>query len=739
MNRMSADELFEFRPPQAPQKSWLPPWKVLSVEDDPDYQSSLLYALGQIRVDDRPIEVLCARSAIEAARILPEHLDIAIVLLDVVMEQDDAGLRLVRTIRDVICNNQIRIVLLTGQPGMAPQPEVLRDYEIDDYWCKSEMTHEHLTSVITGNLRTWDRTTQLERARQGLQLIVEASQALGKRRDLESYTQTLLTTLSQLLRVDRGGIICALSSACQPLGDSIILAACGPFSNYKQRPLKHLPDPELLPLCQQALQQQRHLYTPHHTVLYFAAEQMDDQAYITLIQTDHPPSPAESNLLEVFCENISTGFANLALYNRISCLAFQDPLLNLPNRNHLKQTLQQLGTEDRSGYVLWVIKLDELNETALYFGEAFCDSVLRSIKARLQTISGKQLTLARIDRSTFAMLFPTDDAPQARELEEQLKVPLMVDDSEHLISSVAAALPLRLCDRHEPEQILRLAELAVAEAQEQGQHFTEYERALERRMRQHYHLLDELRQALKHDALTIMLQPKVDLDTGQAVGFEALVRWPREDGRIIGPDQFIPVAETAGLISELDLCVLRRTLETLRYFRTQGLQLPISFNTSSIDLLRPGYFEEMLSLIEASGLPAELLELEVTETQAMNGYNVIAAQLHQLLEMGIGVSIDDFGTGYSSLAHITELAATVLKIDRSFVTPLGTSDKANHIVDMIVRLGERFDFSIIAEGIETEFQRRELLQRGCRYGQGFLFARPLPPEQALAWALERAG
>jgi PleD family two-component response regulator len=408
---MSADELFEFRPTQAPQESRLPPWKVLSVEDDPDYQASLLYALKQIQVDDRPIEVLCARSAIEAARILPEHMDIAIILLDVVMERDDAGLRLVRTIRDVICNNQVRIVLLTGQPGMAPQPQVLREYEIDDYWCKSDMTHEHLTSVITGNLRTWERTSQLERARQGLQLIAEASQALGKRRDLESYTQTLLDTLSQLLRVDHGGIICVLSNAPQPLEDSIILAACGPFHAYKQQPLKHLPNPEPLSLIQQALQQRRHLYTAHHTVLHFASEQAGGQTYITLIQTDQPPSPAEINLLDVFCENISTGFANLALYNQVARLAFQDSLLELPNRTHLKQILLRLSTQERNEHVLWVIKLDELNETALYFGEAFCDRVLHSIKARLQTLPGQPLVLARLDRDTFAMLLAIENAP----------------------------------------------------------------------------------------------------------------------------------------------------------------------------------------------------------------------------------------------------------------------------------------------------------------------------------------
>ncbi|MBV0933224.1 EAL domain-containing protein [Marinobacterium weihaiense] len=733
---MLADELFEFRPPEAPITT-RSPWKVLSVEDDPTYQASLIHALNRIRVDDRPIEVLCARSAVEAARMLPEHHDIGIILLDVVMEEDDAGLRLVRTIRDVICNNQVRIVLLTGQPGMAPQPEILRQFDIDDYWCKSDLTHEHLTSVITGNLRTWERTSQLEQARQGLQLIVEASQALSKRRDLVSYTQGVLETLSGLLRVEQGGILCVLNSPAQPLSESRILAASGCFERLQNQTLA-VPELDLFrPLLVQAVAQRGHLYGERYSVLCFTA---DEQAstYLTLVKTDRQPTPAEINLLNVFCENVSSGFANLSLYSRMSQLAYHDQLLDIPNRNSLKRSLRALRTAERQHHVLWVIQLDELNETALYFGEPFCDRVLQSVRDRLRSRLPDQLLLARTDRRSFAVLMPADTAPSLQDMLPMLAEPVIIDGGEHQISSVAALLPLSRCAHQEPEQILRLAELTVVAAKRNGQPAAEYDHTQEQQMRNRYGLLNELRQALQSQALQIVLQPKVELVSGQAVGFEALVRWQHPDGRVITPDTFIPVAETAGLISKLDMNVLQQTLSVCRDFLQQGVALPISFNTSSIDLLQPGYFDEMLAVIRQSGLPLELLELEVTESQAMVEYRSIAHQLRTLIALGMGVSIDDFGTGYSSLAHITDLAASVLKIDRTFISRLGESDDANHIVDMILRLGDRFGFQVIAEGVETEQQRQLLIEKGCRYAQGYLFSRPLPPEQALAWAQAHA-
>ena len=165
---------------------------------------------------------------------------------------------------------------------------------------------------------------------------------------------------------------------------------------------------------------------------------------------------------------------------------------------------------------------------------------------------------------------------------------------------------------------------------------------------------------------------------------------------------------------------------------TAGIRVPLAFNTSSIDLLRPGYFEQMLALIEASDVPAQLLELEITESQAVPEYARIADQLSRLLQRGIGVSIDDFGTGYSSLAHISNLTASALKIDRSFTRRLGQSREIEHITGMIVQLGRQLGCTVIAEGIETEQQQQQLLAQGCTLGQGYLYARPLPLDAAIS-------
>ncbi len=732
---MSAPEPFVFKPEQAPTASTAP-WKVLSVEDDAGYQASLIHALALIQVDGRSLQVLKARSALEAARILPEHRDISIILLDVVMEQEDAGLRLVNTIRNVICNNQVRIVLLTGQPGMAPRPEVLKQYDIDDYWYKSELTHEHLAAVITGNLRTWERTSQLEQARRGLQHIVTASQTLSQIRQLDLYLDTLQEQFSLLLDDLEGSFICELTTKDSPPEDAHILVQGGCFQATSAHTLASIleSEPTLLGLISLACQQGCHQYGHDLTVLLVSQAQAEGPVYLAALKTAVPLPMEDQNLLEVFSENVSTGLTNLSLYDQLHQLAYRDPQLGLANRNSLKQALQDLPAKARSEYTLIIIKMSELNEATLSFGEPFSDSIMQGMAQRLSAEVGALRLLARIDRDSFALLLPNGQTPSSETLNRLLSAPVLVDESEHLIPARALQLPLSTFNTHSPEQLLRLAELSLETHQHPHEYLRLYDGAQEQLMRERYQRLLDLRKALKTDQLSIALQPKIALATGELAGFEALVRWRLEDGSYLAPDQFIPVAESAGLISELDLCVLQKTLDISRQLEHQGITVPIAFNTCSIDLLRPGYFDEMLALIRASGVPFHRLELEVTETQAMAEYEVISRQMRQLLDAGMGVSIDDFGTGYSSLSHITDLAASVLKIDRTFVARMEESQKAQHLIDMILRMSMHFGFTVVAEGIETEMQRHYLASRGCHLGQGYLFSRPLLPEQALQWA-----
>ena len=168
-----------------------------------------------------------------------------------------------------------------------------------------------------------------------------------------------------------------------------------------------------------------------------------------------------------------------------------------------------------------------------------------------------------------------------------------------------------------------------------------------------------------------------------------------------------------------------------------GFKLPIAFNTSGIDLNQKDYVDTLLEMIIQSGLDGSLLEIEVTESQIMLNYDHINPILSKFSDRGVGVSIDDFGTGYSSLAHVANLAATTLKIDKSFVDHLGLDDAGDHVIEMVLHLGEQFGFTVIAEGVETETQRQHLLSRGCNIAQGYLFARPMLISDAVKWLLKQ--
>ncbi|SIQ46615.1 EAL domain-containing protein [Marinobacterium stanieri] len=732
---MPRNQLFQFKASsQSPPEHSVRPWKVLSVEDDGGYQSSLCHALSTLRVEQRPVEVLKARSAMEAARILPDHPDISVILLDVVMEDDDAGLKLVGTIRETIGNHLVRIVLLTGQPGMAPRTDVMSHLDIDDYWCKSELDHDHLISILNGNIRTWERARQLEKARQGLQILIEASQSLSRQRDLHQYTQAVLMHLSILLDVEEGGIVCALQPAGGDLESSRIVAATGSFGSLSNYTLHQLRDPDMRRSLTQALETHQHVFAPTHTLLNFAQSDLNDSHYLVLIKTGRQLEQSEINLLEVFCENIDSGFRNLSLYKRLNKLAYQDPLLDIPNRNYLKRVIRDLSQAEAEQHQLLAVKLHELNEAALVFGESFCDKVLSALIERLRALSTHPTLIARLDRYDFALLAPIDSFTS--ELPETLQAPLIIEGATHRIQHIAALVKLSDCPGCPPEQLLRLGELSVASAARDGKRFAFYNPGQEQSVRKRQTLLDKLKSALENQAFSLALQPKVCLKSGQLKGFEALARWTTDDGSSVSPGVFVPLAETAGLITELDLQVLDMTLDVIQQLIAQDTPLPVAFNTSTLDLLNTSYMEVLLTRIEQSGIEHHLLDMEITETQVMEEYEQTAEQLALLRQLGIGISIDDFGTGYSSLAHITDLPASTLKIDQTFVRRLGESEEATHVVEMILRLSERFGFDVVAEGIETRQQLQLLQARGCQLGQGYLFARPMPVAEALQWAQE---
>jgi EAL domain-containing protein (putative c-di-GMP-specific phosphodiesterase class I) len=250
--------------------------------------------------------------------------------------------------------------------------------------------------------------------------------------------------------------------------------------------------------------------------------------------------------------------------------------------------------------------------------------------------------------------------------------------------------------------------------------------------------MQKLRHAIADKEIAVAFQPKVDLVSHKVVGFEALARWKLKDGSFVSPDEFISLAETSGLITELDNLIFTNILDAIKVLnKVIGSDYRVAFNASILDLVSDNYISEINNRVTNSGLKTSQLELEVTETQAIHNYERVNRCLEKFVELGFHISIDDFGTGYSSLEHISEIPASTLKIDRCFINKLEVDSSSQHIVNMIMMLADTFEFDVVAEGVETAEQAQWLANIGCKFAQGYYFAKPMFIDELIVWLEHR--
>jgi EAL domain-containing protein (putative c-di-GMP-specific phosphodiesterase class I) len=258
-------------------------------------------------------------------------------------------------------------------------------------------------------------------------------------------------------------------------------------------------------------------------------------------------------------------------------------------------------------------------------------------------------------------------------------------------------------------------------------------------IRERVRLLQALRHAVESERLFVVYQPQVNLNTSAFVGVEALIRWRNEDGSFVPPDRFIPLAEASGMIVAIGDWVLRVACHEL--VRLQALGLPdlrMSVNVSQIQFRHPEFLEKLRLAIVETGINPTCLELEITESVAMDDPDFMLETLHKIRKMDISIAIDDFGTGYSSLSHLRQLPIDRLKIDRAFVTELNSAILGGHIASMVIELGRKLNLTVIAEGIEDEGQATTLKSMGCHEGQGYLYAKPMASSQLVQWVQNRS-
>jgi diguanylate cyclase (GGDEF)-like protein/PAS domain S-box-containing protein len=422
--------------------------------------------------------------------------------------------------------------------------------------------------------------------------------------------------------------------------------------------------------------------------------------------------------------------------------AFHDPLTDLPNRTlFMDRVGHGLSRLDRRGKALAVLFIDLdrfklINDT---MGHEKGDWLLQEIGRRLLAGLRPGDTAARFGGDEFTLLLEdlngVEDAKAITDrLIDSLQAPMEFEGRDlEITSSVGVAMSFSAHDR--ASDLLRNADIAMYRAKNKGKaRYEIFDTKMSAAALERLQLEIELRQAVKWGQLRLMYQPLIDLDTEKVIGTEALVRWDHPDRGTISPADFIPIAEESGMILAIGKWVLR---EACRQARDWQLRFPsphplkMSVNLSARQFQGPDLVAQVAAILEETGLAAECLELEITESAVMEDAEATVQTLEQLKKLGVKLAIDDFGTGYSSLAYIERFPLDVLKIDRSFVAQIGKNGKtglANDrsvVMQAVQTLGHGLGISITAEGIETTEQLAELRDMGCAIGQGFFWAKPL--------------
>jgi diguanylate cyclase (GGDEF)-like protein/PAS domain S-box-containing protein len=418
--------------------------------------------------------------------------------------------------------------------------------------------------------------------------------------------------------------------------------------------------------------------------------------------------------------------------------AHYDVVTNLPNRLLLNDRITQsisLAHRQSRPFAVLFLDLDHFKKINDSLGHAAGDELLQSISKRLSGCVRASDTVSRQGGDEFAVLLPEithaeDAAKCASKIITAFHAPHIIGGrSVHIGASIGISLYPK--DGVDAETLIKNADMAMYHAKERGRgNFQFFEAEMNLKAVERQSMESELCRALKENEFLLHYQPKVNLETGEITGVEALIRWEHPDRGLVLPSQFVPIAEDCGLIIPIGRWVMREACTQARAWQDAGLRhLRMAVNVSAVEFRERGFVENVRTILSDTGLEARYLVLELTERVLMANAKSTAAVLDELKAMGVHLAVDDFGTGYSSLSYLRQFPIDVLKIDQSFVQQITSNTDDSTIITAIINMGRSLKHIVIAEGIETDEQRAYLQSHHCDEGQGFLFGRPVAAPQ----------
>ena len=418
---------------------------------------------------------------------------------------------------------------------------------------------------------------------------------------------------------------------------------------------------------------------------------------------------------------------------KIAHMALHDALTDLPNRTLLNERLEQALAYARRGEIVatHLLDLDHFKNVNDTLGHAVGDKLLQLVSQRLSSLVRETDTVARMGGDEFAIVQtaleqPADAATLANRTIEAISAPYDIDGHQVTIGT-SVGIAIGPNDGTDPDQLMRNADLALYRGKSEGRGiYRFFEPGMDFQLKARRALECDLRAALTEGQFILYYQPVINLERNNITGFEALIRWQHPQRGLVLPKEFIPLAEEIGLIVRIGEWALRQACATVAKWPGDA---SISVNISPAQFRSPGLVQAVLIALADSGLPAQRLELEITEAVLLEDGEQTLSTLHRLRDLGVRIAMDDFGTGYSSLSYLQSFPFDRIKIDRSFVNDITSASGSLNIVRAVAAMAKGLGMAATAEGVETEEQLETVRSEGCTEMQGFLFSKPRPQHE----------
>jgi len=711
------------------------PWKILIVDDDPDVHEVTRIAVTGCKFEDRSFKLLHALSAHEARAILKENSDIAVALVDVVMESDTAGLGLVSWIRDELKNRFTRLILRTGQPGYAPQTDVIMKFDIDGYAEKAELSRTKLITAIVTALRGYKLVMSLETNRTKLKELNSHFAAIVQQNAVSEFAAAVLEHFVALIGRPVDCLLCGYETLPEYAGtDKVnirVLSGRGLYEDKVDLPLDVISSTEIRQAVSQCVDSHEICSSASGVALPLVTRNGMSGALYVGVSYQELEELVGSEVVQLFVSNAALGYEKTGLLEHIRNLAYVDRLTGLSTFSGF---LEAFHRNTLTAPNLLVIHADIQRFRVIVdgIGDEKASGVLKKVGHRLSRTFPDALSIARKEKDEFLLLLKggADDDIQdvVNRIDRAFQDPIRQDDTQlTLRPRLGFAFTNSQADK--AEVIASQASIALNDVRQNVNmshavfHPLMQEAAFER-----LRLASLLTGGQEQTEFSLHYQPIMLAKDESIASFEALMRFRTPGGAFLNTQRMIEAAETSGLITEIGAWMFRTAFSEFSDMPgiADGVRLNVNLSPRQVHAKR--VYKDIEDAAVNASLSLDRLVFEITEGLFLSNDQVTLELLTWLRNRGAKVFIDDFGTGYSSLSYLRKLPVDGIKIDRSFIMRMDQDPDALAVVKSIIAVAQALDLNVTAEGVENAAQRKIMQELHCDYLQGYLYSKPLNPD-----------